>query len=193
MPATVGGVTSAREVCQIGVMKRGVRILLWVCAVVALLAGLAWKLWVRQFHEYTPVEALQDLKAASQVGPAPRPVERFMELRYGPMSDPNNRQRAFLDFFNIGHIKGLNFLVAHIEPERRQANIDAMEEWVVNYRATLTPEEKSALGAYLGSDAGHSTIHQAAAEYMREDVHFRAATAGVVRELLTTVAAAQKP
>ena len=185
--------TSAEGVCQIGVMKRGVRILLWACAVVIVLAGLVWRLWVRQFHEYTPVEALRDLEAASRVGPAPRPVERFMELRYGPMTEAANRQKAFLDFFNIGHIKGLNFLVAHIEPEHRQADIDAMAEWVANYRATLTPEEKAALGTYLRSDAGHSTIHQAAAEYIREDVHFRASTAGVVRELLTTVAAAQKP
>lgn len=116
-----------------------------------------------------------------------------MELRYGPMSNPANRQRAFLDFFNIGHIKGLSFLVAHIEPERRQEHIDAMAEWVVNYRTTLTPEETTALGAYLRSAAGRATIHEAAAEYIREDVHFRAATAGVVRELLTTVAGVQKP
>jgi hypothetical protein len=193
LPRALAYVTNPGGVCQIGVMKRGVRILLWVCAVVILLAGLAWRLWVRQFHEYTPVEALQDLEAASQVGPAPRPVERFLELRYGTMTDPANRQKAFLDFFNIGHIKGLNFLVAHIEPEHRQANIDAMGEWVAHYRATLAPEERAALGAYLRSDAGRARIQQAAAEYMREDVHFRAATAGTVRELLTTVAAVQKP
>ena len=174
-------------------MKRSVRILLWVCAVVILLAGLAWRLWVRQFHEYTPVEALHDLEAAARVGPTPRPVERFMELRYGPMASPANRQKAFLDFFNIGHIKGLNMLVARLDPEHRQPNIDAMARWVADYRATLTPEEKTALGAYLGSAAGRATIQRAAAEYLREDVHFRASTAGVVQELLTTVAQVRKP
>jgi hypothetical protein len=174
-------------------MKRGIRRLLWVCAAVIVLAGLAWVLWVRQFHEYTPVEALHDLQAASRVGPAPRPVERFLELRYGSMAEPANRQKAFLDFFNIGHIKGLNMLVSRIHPADRQAHIDAMAQWVVEYRSSLTPEEKATLGAYLRSDVGHATIHQAAAEYIREDVHFRAATANVVRELLTTVAAAQKP
>ena len=174
-------------------MRRGIRRLLWVCGVVVVLAALGWVLWVRQFHEYTPVEALRDLQAASRVGPAPRPVERFLELRYGSMADAGNRQKAFLDFFNIGHIKGLNMLVAHIRPADRQAHIDAMAQWVAGYRASLTAEEKTALGAYLRSESGHATIHQAAAEYMREDVHFRAATADVVRELLTTVAAAQKP
>ena len=173
-------------------MTRWMRILLWVCAAVIVLAALAWRLWVRQFHEYTPAEALRDLQAASHVGRGPRPVERFLRLRYGPMTDPANRRRAFLDFFNIGHIKGLNILVARTDPSHRQANIDAMADWVANYRATLTPEEEGALGAYLRSDDGRSTIQQAAAEYMREDVHFRAATAGVVRELLPTVAAVQK-
>jgi len=160
---------------------------------VIVMAGLTWVLWVRQFHEYTPVEALRDLQAASRVGAAPKPVERFLELRYGSMAEAANRQKAFLDFFNIGHIKGLNMLVTRIHPADRQRHIEAMAQWVAGYRASLTPDEKSALGAYLRSDTGQGTIHQAAAEYIREDVHFRAATADVVRELLTTVAAAQKP
>jgi hypothetical protein len=169
-------------------MKRGIRRLLWVCAAVILVAGLGVMLWVRQFHEYTPAEALRDLQAASRVGPAAKPVERFMQLRYGPMTNPANRQKAFLDFFNMGHIKGLNMLVERTHPSQRQANIDAMAQWVANYRATLTPGEQAALGAYVHSDAGRATIRQATAEYMREDSHFRANTAGVVQELLTTLA-----
>jgi len=164
-----------------------------VCGVVIVLAGVTVILWVRQFHDYTPAEALRDLQAASRVGPAPKPVERFMQLRYGPMANPANRQKAFLDFFNIGHIKGLNILVARTYPSQRQANIDAMAQWVANYRATLTPDEKAALGAYVNSDAGRATIQQATAEYMREDARFRASTAGVVQELLTTLATVRKP
>jgi hypothetical protein len=161
--------------------------------VLLVLAGLGWAWWVRQFHHYTPAEALQDIKAASRVGYTSQPVERFMLLRYGPMSNPANRQKAYLDFFNIGHIKGLNMLVKATAPDQRQANIDAMAQWVANYRATLTPDEKASLGAYFRSDAGRATLQQAAAGYLAEDVHFRAGTAGVVRELLTTEAQVRNP
>ena len=47
---------------------------------------------------------------------ATQPVEKFLELRYGPLTDPANRQRAFLDFFNIGHIKGLQILAPAAVP-----------------------------------------------------------------------------
>jgi hypothetical protein len=154
--------------------------------------GVAAILWVRQFHEYTPVEAMRDFQAAARVGAASRPVERFLQLRYGPMSNPDNRRAAFLDFFNIGHIKGLNMLVARTYPDQRQPNIDAMAQWVADYRATLTPDEKASLSAYVNSAAGQATIKQAAAEYMREDSHFRATTAGVVKELLTTLSTVRK-
>jgi len=136
---------------------------------------------------------LHDLQAASRVGWAAQPIERFMRLRYGPMANPDNRQKAFLDFFNIGHIKGLTILVSHDNPARRQPNIDAMAKWVADYRATLTPEEKAALGAYFRSDAGQVTLRQAAAQYLHEDVHFRAGTAGVVQELMATLATVRTP
>jgi hypothetical protein len=109
------------------------------------------------------------------------------------MSNIANRQKAFLDFFNIGHIKGLNILVSQTDPSQRQPNINAMAQWVADYRATLTPDERAALSAYLRSDAGHATLQQAAAQYLREDVHFRASTANVVQELMTTVSTVRKP
>lgn len=160
---------------------------------VIVLAAMAVTFWVRQFHQYTPVEALRDLQAAARVGPAPRPVERFMRLRYGPMSNPANRQKAFLDFFNIGHIKGLVLLVSQTDNAQRRPNINAMAQWVADYRTTLTPGEKAALGAYVRSDAGHATLQQAAAQYLQEDVHFRASTAPVIQELMTTLATVRKP
>lgn len=35
---------------------------------------------------------------------------RYLEARYGSMDDPAHRQDAFLDFFNLDHIKGLQLL-----------------------------------------------------------------------------------
>ena len=52
------------------------------------------------------------LKARNIKEPQAR-VEAFLEARYGPLTEPANRQRAFLDFFNQDHIKGLNFIVSH--------------------------------------------------------------------------------
>ena len=185
--------TSRAGVCQITGVKVGIKRLLWAGGLTVLaVAGLSTVLWVRHFHRYTPIEALHDLQAASRVGNAARPVERFLQLRYGPMSNPVNREKAFLDFFNIGHIKGLNMLVAATAPEQRQANIDAMAQWVASYRAGLTPQEKTSLGAYFRSDAGRTTLQEASVQYLAQDVHFRASTAGVVQELLTTVSTVQK-
>ena len=178
--------------CQIVIVTSRSRKVLWVCGVVIVLAALAVTFWVRRFHQYTPVEVLRDLQAAAQVGPAPRPVERFLELRYGPLTDPANRQKAFLDFFNIGHIKGLNILVSQTDSAQRQPNINAMAQWVADYRRTMTPEEKAALGAYVRSEAGHATLQRAAAQYLQEDVRFRASTAPVIQELMTTLATVRK-
>ncbi len=84
-------------------------------------------------------------------------------------------------------------LVARTHPTQRQANIDAMAQWLADYRATMTPAEKTALGAYVNSDVGRTTIQRATAEYMREDARYRASTAGVVQELLATVATVRRP
>ena len=174
-------------------MKRRTKTVLWACAVIIVLGALAVTFWMRRFPNYTPVEVVRDLQAASQVGPAPQPVERFMELRYGPLTDPANRQKAFLDFFNIGHIKGLRLLVSRTPLEHRQANINAMAQWVADYRSTMTPEEKAALGAYVRSSGGSAKLHQATAQYLKQDVQFRASTAPVIQELMTTLATVQKP
>jgi hypothetical protein len=169
------------------------RKLLWVGAAGIVLIALGVTLWIRRFHSYTPIEALHDLQAAAQVKNAPRPVERFLELRYGPLTDPANRQAAFLDFFNVGHIIGLNILASRLPTEKRQSNTTAMAQWVANYRTTMTPEEKAALGAYVTSPAGRATLQRAAAQYLRQDVRFRANGARVTEELMTTLAAVQKP
>jgi hypothetical protein len=165
----------------------------WVAAVGLVLLALGATAWIRRFHRYTPVEVVQDLRAGAAARNAPRPVERFLELRYGPLTEPANRQKAFLDFFNVGHIEGLQIITRHMVPPQRQSNVTAMAEWVADYRRGLSPEEKETLSAYLQSEAGRATLKQATAQYLSQDVHYRAATAVVIRELMQTLAEIQKP
>ena len=175
-------------------MKSKTRKLLWAVAAIVILIAVGTTLWIRRFHDYTPVEVLQDVRAGLQARDAPQPVEKYLELRYGPLTDPANRQRAFLDFFNIGHIKGLSFLTSHMESEERRACTAAMAQWVADYRTTMTPDEREALGTYVRSDAGRVNVQRATAQFLlQEDVRFRASTAAVIQELMTTVAAVQKP
>jgi hypothetical protein len=174
-------------------MKRRTRRLLWAGAIAILLVAVASVLWVRRFHRYTPIEALQDLQAAAQARNSPKPVEKYLEARYGPMTEPANRQKAFLDFFNIGHIEGLNIIVSRLPGDRKQASINAMARWVASYRGTISSDEKAALSSYLHSDAGRTVLQRAASEYLQKGVHFRAATAPVIQELMTTVSTVQTP
>ena len=158
-----------------------------------LLVALGIAGWMRIFRRYTPVEVVQDLRAAVAARNAPKPVERFLELRYGPLTDPANRQKAFLDFFNVGHIEGLQILVSRAPESRRQASIKAMAEWVSDYRRTMSPEERQALREHLSSDSGRATLQQATAKYLSQDVRYRGATAPVIAELMATLAEVQKP
>ena len=173
-------------------MTRKTNIFLWTggVALAGMALGVVW--WVRHFHSYTPIEVAQDLRAAVASRNAPRPVERYLELRYGPLTEPANREKAFLDFFNVGHIEGLQVLVKRMPESRRSGSIAGMAQWVADYRKNLSPEEKEALGAYLRTDAGRLTIQQASAKYLSQDVYYRAATAPVIRELMATLAEAQK-
>ena len=174
-------------------MKRRTKILAWGSSVGFVLIALGVILWVRRFHDYTSVEVAQDVQAALAARNDPKPVERFLELRYGLLTEPANRQKAFLDFFNVGHIQGLHLLVTRAPESHRQPSINAMAQWIANYRQTMSPEEKQALGAHLGTDAGRRSIQQATALYLSHDVHYRAATAPVISELMATLASVQKP
>jgi hypothetical protein len=167
--------------------------LLWAGAVVIVLVAIATVLWMRRFHQFTPLEAVQDLQAAAKARNSPKPVDKYLEERYGSMAEPANRQKAFLDFFNIGHIEGLYIIVSHMPGGRKQASINAMADWVASYRRTMSADEKEALNSYLRSDAGRTVLQRAASEYLQKDVHFRAATAPVIQELMTTVSTVQRP
>ena len=174
------------------IMTRKTKIILWTAglALAALALGITW--WKHHFRGYTPVEVALDVRAAVASRNAERPVERFLELRYGPLTEPANRQKAFLDFFNVGHIEGLQILVRRAPESRRPVAIAAMAEWVADYRKTMSPEEKAALGAFLRTEPGQQTVQQATAKYLSQDVHYRAATAPVIRELMATLAEVQK-
>ena len=115
-----------------------------------------------------------------------------MELRYGSLSDPANREQVFLDFFSVDRIKALQLLVKYSPAEYRQANIQAMARWVANYRNSLSEEERAALHAKFDTPEGRAVLQRATAQYNSQDVHYRGATAPVISELLNTIAAAQK-
>ena len=174
-------------------LTRRTKIIAWGAVVGIALLTLGVVLWIRTFHRYTPMEVVQDIRAGLAARHAPQPVERFLELRYGPLTEPANRQKAFLDFFNVGHIEGLHIIVTHMQAAERQTNIAAMAQWVAQYRRTMSPEEKQALNARLSTADGRRMLRQSTAQYLSQAVHYRAATAGVIRELMTTVVAVQKP
>jgi hypothetical protein len=165
--------------------------LLWICTGTAALLAMATLYWNHRFKSYTPPEVLQDIRAGIAARNHPRPVERFMELRYGPMNDPANRQKAFLDFFNVGHVEGLHVLVDRMPPERRKTSIASMADWVSEYRRTMTPQEKEALRQRLDSEAGRAMMRQATAQYLGQDVRYRSMTSPVIEQLMTTVTTVQ--
>jgi hypothetical protein len=170
--------------------RGGKRLLRWLGGgtVVLLLIGALgyWKV----FRGYAPREFMQDIKAGIAVREIRDPDERFvkyLEGRYGPMTDPANRQAAFLDFFNPEHIRALQFMVAHSPKAQRPENIAASARWVADYRRSLTPAERQALRARLGSDAGRSLLKRATAQYNAQDIYYRGQTAPVISQLLTTL------
>jgi len=169
------------------------KIIGWICATGLVLFVVAGLVVLNRLRNYPPREAMLDIKAGLAARHAPKQVERFLEVRYGSMTNAENREKAFLDFFNVDHVKGLNFLVSHMPAERRSANITAMAEWVANYRESMTPEEKSYLGAQLNSPEGVAKVRQATSQYLQQDIHYRAANAMVISELLTTLATLKNP
>ena len=156
------------------------------------LVALAVVLWVWHTYHYTPVEVVQDVRAAIAVRNEPNSVKRFMEVRYGPMTEPANRQKAFVDFFNVPHIEGLHLLVQRMPASRRASSINGMAQWVADYRRTMTPEEKASLRDHFQSEDGRSALKRATAKYLSHDIHYRAATAPVIEELMATLADVQK-
>ncbi len=150
-------------------------------------------LWIWRFRTYTPVAVAQDIRAAIQARNDPQPAVRFLELRYGPLTEPANRQKAFLDFFNVDHMEGLHRIVNHMQGAQRLTNIAATAQWIAEYRRTMSRDEKESLRTHLNTAAGRATLQNATAAYLKRDVEYRSATAPVIAELMATLAAVQKP
>ena len=162
-------------------MKCRTRKTLWVGVAVIALIVLGVTFWTRQFHSYTPIEALRDLEAAAQVRNA---LGRWNgSWSYGMGRSPIRPTAREPSWTSLSRRPS----------DRRQSNITAMAQWVANYRATMTSEEKAALGSYVTSPVGRATLQQATAQYLQQDVRYRAGSAPVIQELMTTLATVQKP
>jgi len=172
-------------------MKRRARkILLYTGLVVVVLVGAGTVFWLHTFHHYLPKELIKDIRAGLAARDVPDPegrVETFLQARYGPLTEPTNRERAFLDFFDVDHINGLNFIVSHTPAAQKQANTRAMAEWIANYRNTMSPKERAALQARLNSPAGEAMLRRATSQFLSQDVYYRGAQQAVVRELMLTL------
>jgi hypothetical protein len=98
-------------------MKKLTKIIILGAGIVAVaLVGAGSVLWTQTFHHYSPREFLKDVRAglaARSIQPPKARVETFLTARYGPLTEPANRQRAFLDLFNVDHTKALDFIVGH--------------------------------------------------------------------------------
>ena len=150
---------------------------------------------IQHFRHRLPPELMQDVRAgiaARHISDPDQRFEKFLEGRYGPLTDPANRQKAFLDFFNIDHIRAMQLMVKHSPENMRQANIDASAKWVEHYRQSLSAQERADLSGRLQSPEGRSMLQKATAQYNSQDVQYRGQTAPVISQLLKTIGSLQK-
>ncbi len=143
---------------------------------------------------HLPPELMQDIRAgiaARDIHDPDKRFEKFLEGRYGPQTDPANREKAFLGFFDQDHIRAMQLLVKHSPANQRQANINASANWVEKYRENLTPGQRAELSARLFSPQGNQMLKQATALYNTQDVYYRDQTTPVISQLLKTISSLQ--
>ena len=178
-------------------MKKRTTIIIVVASAVGVaLIAAGSVLWTRTFHHYSPRELLKDVRAGLAARDIPQPkarVEAFLTARYGPLTEPANRQRAFLDLFNVDHTKALDFIAGHGPANQQQADTQAMAEWIAQYRKTMTAEERAALRTLMNSESGKSMLQRSTAHYMAQEESVRNAQKPVMMELTVTLAALWKP
>lgn len=165
-------------------LKRKIALTLGLLLVVLAAAGA----WIWKARGPLLQEIALDLKAGAQARHSEKPFEQFLEIRYGPMTDPANRQKAFLGFFDATHIEGMHRLVGYMNGGERQTNIAATAEWIGGYRSNMTAAEREALATWVASPDGRARVQRASAIYRSRDLAYRAATEPVIRELMTTLA-----
>jgi len=166
--------------------------LLWAAAIFLGVVVLGTILWARRFHDYTPVEAVLDLKAGFAARHAPVPARKFLELRYGSQTEATNRTAAFIDLFNAGHIEGLCLIVGNRSDEGTRKGIEDVAQILRDHRQSMTPGEKKALSDYFNSASGKAQLQAATGSYQSKDARFRAVAQPVIQELMTTLAALQQ-
>lgn len=191
------------------------RKLLWasvagVAVSVALALGVT--LAAKRFLGFTPMDAMKaargearkDLMVVLQVAREMRntlpsdglytnAVMRFLDLRYGDMTEATNRQRAFLNFFNVEHIEALYLMTGNRTGLQERNFASSIAQTVASYRQIMLPEEKEALREYFRSAAGRAQVRKATDCYRSKDVRFRDVSAPVIRELLATLALLEQP
>jgi hypothetical protein len=153
-------------------------------------------LWTRTFHHYSPRELLKDVRAglaAKDIQPAKARVEAFLTARYGPLTEPANRQRAFLDLINVDHTKALDFIAGRSPASQKQADTQAMAEWIAQYRKMMTAEERATLRTLINSPSGQSMLKQSTAHYMAQEESVRNAQKAVMMEITATLTSLWKP
>jgi len=167
-----------------------------VTGITILVLTVAGAFVVHRLRHRLPPELMQDIRAgvaARNIADPDQRFQKYLEGRYGPMTDSANRQKAFLDFFNVDHIRALQLLVKHTPENLRQANINASAKWVEQYRQSLTASERADLTARLQLPAGRLMLQQATAQYNSQDVEYRGQTAPVISQLLKTISRLQQP
>ena len=178
-------------------MKKRTKIIILAAGIVAIaLVGAGSALWTRTFHHYSPRELLKDVRAglaARNIQPPKARVEAFLTARYGSLTEPANRQRAFLDLFNVDHTKALDFIAGHSPASQKQADTQAMAEWIAQYRKTMSAEERAALRTRINSQSGQSMLQQSTAHYMAQEESVRNAQKAVMMELTATLTSLWKP
>lgn len=167
-----------------------------VFGIVLLVVAVVFAIGLHRLHRKLPPDLMANIRAgmaARKISDPDQRLEKYLEGRYGPQTDPKNREKVFLDFFNAEHVKTLQWLVRHTPEKMRQANIDATARWIEHYRQSLTPAERADLGAQLLTPEGHARLQAATAQYNAQDVFYRGETAPVISQLLTTIASLPKP
>ena len=163
---------------------------LWIGASALLLVALGGFFWFRAVRHRLPHGFVKDVRAGLAAREIKDPDDRllkYLEGRYGRLSDPANRERVFVDFFDVEHIKVLQMIATHAPEAQRQANIDAMARWVAAYRESLSEQERASLKARFQTPEGRSMLRRATAQYNTQDVRYRGNTAPVFSQLLRTL------
>ena len=158
-----------------------------ILVVVLLVLATAFVLNVRR---HLPPGIMKDIRAgrtARNITDPDARLKQYLEARYGSMDVATNREKMFLDFFDLDHIKALQLLVKYSPEKHREENILAMSRWVEHYRESMTPDERSDLKQKITGTTGETMLKQATAQYNAQDVKYRGQTAPVISQLLQTI------